>query len=270
MGSESSWAAITVPTGLADATVRGALRVGMGKAALVGIVSAEAIALMKGVLQTMTTTKLIALAAAVLTACLVTTGVGLLASPGQGPGAQAKGQPPSNQEPPSPANAAQSPDDQLDALLRQYEDGLESNRRATKGQMGAAEKKAQMQANVAQLQGIEGQLLELAKRHPRTGAAERALLVLVNYHVFGSDSARPGRSWPGTTRGAIESSRSWTGSSSSTGPPRASRTSCTTPRSRTLTARSAAWPATGWRRSSGHRAQYLRFWAFQPPELNQL
>ena len=84
---ESTWATLSVPARLADATVRGALRVGLGKAALAGIVSAEAIALMKGVLQTMTTTKLIAMTATVLTAGLVTTGVGLMAYPGQQPGA---------------------------------------------------------------------------------------------------------------------------------------------------------------------------------------
>jgi hypothetical protein len=75
----------SVPTRLAEATVRGATRVGSGRAALAGIVSAEAVALMKGVSQTMTTTKRIAMAAAALTAGLVTTGVGLLADPGRPP-----------------------------------------------------------------------------------------------------------------------------------------------------------------------------------------
>ena len=136
LARESSWATMTVPAGLADATVRGALRVGLSKAALAGIVSAEAVALMKGVSQTMTTTKLIALTATVLIACLVTTGVGLMAYPGQQPGAreaiaQAKGQPPG----PAEANAGRTPDDQLDALLRQYEDGLESNRKTSKAQI---------------------------------------------------------------------------------------------------------------------------------------
>ncbi len=66
--------------------MRGALRVGLGKAALAGVVSAEAVALMKGALQTMTTTKLIAATTTLVTAGLFITGVGLMASPGQQPG----------------------------------------------------------------------------------------------------------------------------------------------------------------------------------------
>jgi RNA polymerase sigma factor (sigma-70 family) len=111
-GSGPVWepgpAAISVPPRLAEVTVRGALRVGSGRAALAGIVSAEAIALMKGVTQTMRTTKLIAMTAAILAAGLVTTGVGLLAYSGQprdarAASAQAKDQPPGGHEEPGPA-----------------------------------------------------------------------------------------------------------------------------------------------------------------------
>jgi peroxiredoxin len=172
--------------------------VGMGKAALVGIVSAEAVALMKGVSQTMTTTKLLTLTAAVLSAGLFVTGVGLMASPGQQPGGQAaiaksKGQPSKAQEDPSPLDAGagqKALDDRLDALLRLYEDGLESNRRAAKDQLSAAEKKARYQANAAKLQGIDGQLLDLAARHPRTNAAEQALIEIIAHVPFSPESRR--------------------------------------------------------------------------------
>ena len=46
--------------------LRGALKVGMGKGALVGIVSAEAIALMEGIIKSMTNAKLMLVAAAAL------------------------------------------------------------------------------------------------------------------------------------------------------------------------------------------------------------
>jgi RNA polymerase sigma factor (sigma-70 family) len=193
---ESPWAAISVPTRLAEATVRGALRVRLGQAALAGVVSAETVALMKGALQTMTTTKLIALAAAFLTAGLVTTGVGLMAYPGQQPGARAasfqvKGQPSKGQENPGPPDGVgRSPDDQLDALLRQYDDTIDSNRKIAKGAMSADEKKAKRQANMGTLQDVNARLLELAIRHPRTNAAERALIWLVTTSSMGSESKR--------------------------------------------------------------------------------
>ncbi len=77
--------------------------------------------------------------------------------------------------------------------------------------MGAAEKKAQIQANAGKLLGLEGQLLELANRHPRTNAAEQALIWLVTAVPSRPNRTRPRRSWRGTTRGAIGSSRSCTG-----------------------------------------------------------
>ena len=42
---------VLIGTRLADATVRGALKAGMGQGALVGVVSAEAVALMEGIMQ---------------------------------------------------------------------------------------------------------------------------------------------------------------------------------------------------------------------------
>jgi len=70
---------VLLGTRLADATVRGALKAGMGKGALAGVVSAEAVALMEGVIKSMANAKLMLVATAVLIAGLVTAGAGVMA-----------------------------------------------------------------------------------------------------------------------------------------------------------------------------------------------
>ena len=127
-----------------------------------------------------------------------------------------------------------------------------------------------MQANVAKLQGIEGQLLELAKRHPRTGAAERALLVLVNYHVFGSDSTT---AWEILARDHARSDRIkqvldwklelyW----ASQGVEDLLHNASEQNPYREIRGLACYWLA----QVLQTRAQYLRLWPFQPPDLNQL
>ena len=76
---ESAALSISVPAALVDSTVRGALRVGLGKGALVGIFSVGAVTLMDGVLKTMATTRLTILTTTILLAGLVKTGVGVAA-----------------------------------------------------------------------------------------------------------------------------------------------------------------------------------------------
>ncbi len=77
--SESVPSGMTVPGPLAEGTIRGAMQVGLGNGALAGIVSAEAVALMEGVLTNMVTTKLTLVATKVLVAGLVSAGVGVTA-----------------------------------------------------------------------------------------------------------------------------------------------------------------------------------------------
>ena len=77
--SESVPSGMTVPGALAEGTIRGAMQVGLGKGALAGIVSAEAVALMEEVLTNMMTTKLTLVATTVLVAGMVTAGVGVTA-----------------------------------------------------------------------------------------------------------------------------------------------------------------------------------------------
>ena len=67
---ESGALSVSVPATLVDSTVRGALRVGLGKGALVGIISVGAVKLMEGALKTMATTKLTILTTTILVAGL--------------------------------------------------------------------------------------------------------------------------------------------------------------------------------------------------------
>ena len=77
--SESIPSGLTITGPLAEGTIRAAMHVGLGKGALAGIVSAEAVSLMEGVLTNMMTTKLTLVATQVLVAGLVSAGVGVTA-----------------------------------------------------------------------------------------------------------------------------------------------------------------------------------------------
>jgi RNA polymerase sigma factor (sigma-70 family) len=79
--AEPAPTSVLIGTPLAEATVRGALKAGMGKGALVGIVSAEAIALMEGIIKSMTNARLMLVATAVLIAGLVTAAAGVMGYP---------------------------------------------------------------------------------------------------------------------------------------------------------------------------------------------
>ena len=71
--------AVLLGTCLADATLRGALRARTGKGALSGIVSAEAVALMEGVIKSVMTARLILMGTVALMAGVVTAGAGVMA-----------------------------------------------------------------------------------------------------------------------------------------------------------------------------------------------
>ncbi len=216
---ETTRGTIAVPPGLAGATVRGALRIGSGKAAMAGVVPAGVFSLMKEVTRTMTITGRIAMTAAVMTAGLVVTGVGLLAQPGQGPGAggEVKVRLPEPAKKPGPA-AAGSLDDQVDAMLREYDEAAEILRKTAATARKAnrlikkageptrfdAQAEARLQAQQARVRPIPRQMLNLAEQHPRTNAAERALIwvaaqnsispeVTRAYEILARDHARSDR-----------------------------------------------------------------------------
>ena len=97
-----------VPPILAEATVRGALRCEMGMAALAGIASAEAVALLKGFLRTSIANRSIIVVATVVIAGLLTAGAGALrvvVDPAQAPRRRSRRKPiPLPQEAASPAS----------------------------------------------------------------------------------------------------------------------------------------------------------------------
>ena len=70
--SESDPVPVMLGTRLVDATLRGAMKAGMGTRALLGTVSAEAVALMEGIIKSMTNAKLMLVMAAVLISGLLT------------------------------------------------------------------------------------------------------------------------------------------------------------------------------------------------------
>ena len=179
---ESSLPALAVPAALVEATVRGGLRVGLGKASLAGIVTAESVALMKGVSHSMMTTKLTVWATLTLTAAVVATGAGSMAYSGQGSGNKSTiarvtvlGQ---------PQAGTRTADDELDALLRQFDDASESNRKLAREKKTATEKQAIYKSNNSKVQSVKRQLLELAAQQPRTNAAEQALIWIVTHNSF--------------------------------------------------------------------------------------
>jgi len=221
--SESASLAMSVPAALADATVRGALRVGLGKGALAAFVSAEAVTLMEGVLKTMMTTKLMLLTATVLIAGLVTTGAGVAAysalgrgnglatggaggpNPAQTSARKQEASPPvaQTQKPaakpgPTPPNLedgkkAMSREFQqwVHALMRNYESDQEAFRKDVRNAKTADERKAlQRTHRGANPAFYAGALLQMAEFVPGTPAAEEALIWVVDHLLIGSMAER--------------------------------------------------------------------------------
>ncbi len=183
---DTTFVSTSLPAALAEATAHGAMRVGLGSTAMAGIVSAEAVTLLRSALRFMIITKLALVTAAVLSTGLIMTGVGLMAYTGLGQATALKSsrlneqalRESAQEKVGKKAADAKTPEDQLDALMRDFDDTVESNRRAApKGNL-PAEKQAQFQANSDKLRGIKGRLLDLATRYPRTNAAEQALVHL--------------------------------------------------------------------------------------------
>ena len=79
----SETASAAMPTGLAEATIKAAMNLAAGKVITAGAVPASITQLVQGEALTMSVTKLAAVAAGVVTAGLVATGVGLIAAGGR-------------------------------------------------------------------------------------------------------------------------------------------------------------------------------------------
>ncbi|MFI5456593.1 MAG: sigma-70 family RNA polymerase sigma factor [Isosphaerales bacterium] len=207
---------LSVPAALADATVRGALRVGLGKGALAGIVTVEAVTLMEGVLKTMMTTKLMLLTATVLVAGLVTTGAGVAAysalgrddglargragapNPAQTTARKQEASPTATQVPtPRPVQGAPSADEvkqkmlrvsqeSVQAILREYESESEAVRNAAQKVKTPEERKALLSQRRANPASYAGALLYEAELNPGTPPAEEALIWIVKNLLAGS------------------------------------------------------------------------------------
>jgi len=212
--SESTTASTSVPVTLVDATVRGALRVGLGKSTLAGIVSAEAVVLMEGALKTMMMTKLTLLTTTVLVAGLVTAGAGVAAysalGQNDGPGirlantqdaAQDRSQKPATSPPAPQAPAAALPrpsnaevkekmrrrsEESVRKLLRDYEAELAALTKASQNAKTNEERQALALQNRPNTASYAGALLFEAELNPGTPPAEEALIWIVSHLLMGS------------------------------------------------------------------------------------
>ncbi|HEX3451583.1 MAG TPA: RNA polymerase sigma factor, partial [Isosphaeraceae bacterium] len=211
--ADSAALSISLPVALVDTTVRGALRVSLGKSALAGIVSVEAVTLMEGVLNNMVTTKLTLLTATILVAGLVTTGAGVAAysALGRGEGlaggpnpAQANFQepvasPPASQKP-APRSLGPPPDvkeklrrrseDMVRTLLREYEVESVTSRKTMQNAKTAEERKALQAQPHPNPASYAGALLYEAEANPGTASAEDALIWIVTHLPYGSMAER--------------------------------------------------------------------------------
>jgi RNA polymerase sigma factor (sigma-70 family) len=211
--SDSAALSNSLPVALVDATVRGALRVNLGKSALAGIVSVEAVTLMEGVLNNMVTSKLTLLTTTILVAGLVTTGAGVAAYSALGRDEGLAGGPnpalTSPQEPevsvpatrkPAPRSLGPSPEvkekvrrrseENIRALLREYEAESVASRNTVQNAKTADERKALPFRRRPNPASYAGALLQEAEADPGTDSAEEALIWIVTHLPYGSMSER--------------------------------------------------------------------------------
>jgi RNA polymerase sigma factor (sigma-70 family) len=211
--SDSAALSISLPVALVDSTVRGALHANLGKSALTGIVSVEAVTLMEGVLNNMVTSKLTLLTTTVLVAGLVTTGAGVAAysalrrdqglaggpNPAQADPQKPDASPPASQKP-APRSLGPSPEakekmrrrseESIRSLLREYEAESVAARKSMQNAKTDEERKAlsfQRRPNPA---SYAGALLYEAEENPGTASAEEALIWIVTHLPYGSMAER--------------------------------------------------------------------------------
>ena len=211
--ADSVASSISLSVALVDSTVRSALCAGLGRSALAGIVSVEAITLMEGVLNKMVTSKLTLLTTTILVAGLVTTGAGVTAysALGRGQGlaggpnpAQADPQkpdatPPASQKP-APRSLGPTPEgkekmrrrseESIRSLLREYEAESVASRKSMQNAKTDEERNAlaiQRRPNPA---SYAGALLYEAEENPGTASAEEALIWIVTHLPYGSMAER--------------------------------------------------------------------------------
>jgi RNA polymerase sigma factor (sigma-70 family) len=211
--ADSAALSISLPVPLVNSTVRGALRVNLGKSALAGIVSVEAVTLMEGVLNNMVTSKLTLLTTTVLVAGLVATGAGVTAysalGRGQGPAngpnptlanpQEPEASPPTSQKP-APRSFGPPPEvreklrrrseESVQALLREYDAESVASRKLMQNAKTAEERKALQAQPRPNPASYAGALLYEAEENPGTPSAEEALIWIVTHLPYGSMAER--------------------------------------------------------------------------------
>ncbi len=221
--SESCVLSSAVQGSLAEATLRGALRVGSGKSALAGIVSAEAITLMHGAMKTMTIARVALSTTVVVVSGLAATGAGLAAYHGLGRGdgravaelssidppqraSQEKktGDPaeipqpalqPSNQPTARPKMTreamAREAQDRVKTLINEFEADRVELRKITRSAKNVEEARKQMLSHhSADPSFYAGGLLHIAEGFPGTPAAEESLIWIVTHLPYGTITER--------------------------------------------------------------------------------
>ena len=211
--ADSAALSMSLPVALVDATVRGALRVNLGKSALAGIVSIEAVTLMEGVLNSMVKSKLTLLTTTVLVAGLVTTGAGVTAYSALGRGQDRAGGPsaalanPQEQEASLPANQKPAPrslgpspevkeklrrrsEESVRKLLSEYEVESVAFRNTLQNAKTDEERKALLAQPRPNPASYAGALLYEAESNPGTASAEEALIWIVTHLPYGSMAER--------------------------------------------------------------------------------
>jgi hypothetical protein len=204
---------------VAECTIRGAMQVGLGKGALAGTVPAGAVTLMEGVLMNMMATKLTIAAATLIVVGAVTVGVGVASysslgrdegpAPTQASGpllAQKTPQKEDASAPPGPGlqskpggsftlteeaqkDLYRRSEEQVKALVREYEEKEASFRNAMSEAKTAEARKA-IQVGRANPASYAGALLQQAELDPGTPAAEEALIWIVTHLPYGSMAER--------------------------------------------------------------------------------
>jgi peroxiredoxin len=129
----------------------------------------------------MTSKRFRQLVAALAGAAALTASAGLMASSGQEPGAARPAATPENGQP--------SPDDQVEALVREFEDAsLSPVRRSLDFAKDREKIRAAGEQAAKRRRDVSKRFLELAERSPRTNAAEQALTWLVAHDDFSTRS----------------------------------------------------------------------------------
>jgi RNA polymerase sigma factor (sigma-70 family) len=185
--SEPSAQILPIPAALADATIRGALRAGLGKAALAGVVSGEAITLSQGALTTIAAKKLTAVAMMTVLAGVPAAGLGYAAVSAarraRGLANRTARDSGANQQktpmPPDVDKFVQSVIDEGDKALK---DHREINMAGTSAE-GYRDAQTRLRR---QLASDAGMLLSEAELHPRTPTAEVALIWMVRNGPYSS------------------------------------------------------------------------------------